>query len=106
MKKLIPLILLTVLVGCTDSNKSSKSSEAEKIYNQLEIMDKYSEDFNSAFSGNIDTDELVLCIGEVFKNVLGCANYLLAFGEFEITATDNSDSTVVIFFTRKAEKSN
>ena len=45
MKKLIPLILLTALVGCTDSNKSSKSSEAEKIYNQTGRLHKKGENF-------------------------------------------------------------
>ena len=103
MKKLIPLILLTALVGCTDSSSNQKI--AEDMRRKIGVKAEYVEEFNKSFSGDLETDELVLCIGEVFRDVLGCANFVLPDGRFEITSTANTDSTAVIYFTRKVRKS-
>ena len=105
MKKLIPLILLTVLVGCVDSNNSLEEREKERYYEnivrELDLMELYAEDFKEAFAGNLETDELVYCANKDIRKAFGCANYVLADSRFELNTTNRSANLIVFYFTRK-----
>lgn len=97
MKKLIPLILLTALVGCVDS---------KDLERRMEVKDRYSKAFEKAFIGNREIDELIMCLDTTLVPAFGCANYILAEDDFELTDIEISDSMFVFYFTRKAGKSN
>ena len=103
MKKLIPLILLTALVGCSDANvtKVVDKKEIEDLDRRLKIQERYAIDFEKAFVGNIDRDELVMCLDENLLTVFGCANYLLSQNIFELSGIDSTTSVPTFYFTRK-----
>ena len=103
MKKLLPLILLTALVGCVDSNNSSEKREREfeNILRELDLIQLYFEDFKEAFAGNLETDELVYCANKDIRKAFGCANYVLTDSRFELNTTNRSANLIVFYFTRK-----
>ena len=110
MKKLIPLILLTVLVGCSDANvievvdkviEVVDKKEIEDLDRRVEIQQRYARDFEKAFVGNIRRDELVMCLNDDLLKVFGCANYLLSQNIFELSEIDSTTSVPTFYFTRK-----